>query len=611
MATEFTPPCGFFNSSNLDGYSIEFSMLQSKTCIPNKLILGVTIGNLSYTSLTLFAVIFAFLRDFMLVSKSWTDSKSVFVLCFGAASGVLLMTIADITGSHAVNSMGWMLATLFICTMEHLTITSWAKVTINLVSITSKDLQKQYENLKFRMLILSCIVLVILIPVFSIRIALYNYHDPLVYNITFMASCLMMIPWFMTFTYTVYSFGSMLATILEDSVKELSNIGGPSSGGDSSQSSNNHSSVGNQSSSNAATGSNIAASKAEKKKAETLAIAFKVRLVGYGLIVDKLGFIGSYSAICTYGFITLRNTGMGTLAYLSYYGHNFVVIPWATALIWICLPQEIYLMYPVNPHKRSDSPLKIISNMEHLTITSWAKITINLVSITSKDLQKQYENLKFRMLVLSCVVLGFVIPIFSVRIALYNYHDPLAYNVTFMVYCILMTPWFATFTYTVYSFGNMLATILEDSVKELSSIAGPSSTASESINSANNASNPPTSSMNNATNASSLAANRAEKKKADTLAIAFKVRLVGYGLMVDKAGFIGSFILICTYGFITLRNTGLGTLAYLSYYGHNFIVIPWATALIWICLLYNWKSAGTKPEPGNSSKGSNPAKSEI
>ncbi|KAI8853939.1 hypothetical protein BC829DRAFT_381677 [Chytridium lagenaria] len=319
---------------NLDGFSTEFSILQSRTCIPNKVVLGVTIFNLSYTAFTFFTVVFAFARDFISVSKAWTETKSVFCLTLGAACSVVLMSISDITGSHVVNSVAWMCATLFLCTVIGPSSPS------NLVSITSKELQKQYESLKIRMLILSCVVMCILIPIFSVRIAMFNYNDPLAYNITFMVHCLLMMPWFATFAYTVYSFGNTLATILEDSVKQLSKIaegaGGPSNGGPSS---NGQASTGVSSSNNAleSNASNTAAARNEKKRLDTLNIAFKVRLVGYGLIVDKLGFIGSYITICVYGFLTLRNTQGGTLAWMSYYAYNFVVIPWATALIWICL----------------------------------------------------------------------------------------------------------------------------------------------------------------------------------------------------------------------------------------------------------------------------------
>ncbi|KAJ3113425.1 hypothetical protein HDU96_003398 [Phlyctochytrium bullatum] len=327
-------PPRYFNSSNLaDGYSVEFSMLQSKICLPNKLIVGLTAANLSYTGLTFFITVFAFIRDFFVVSKGWNDSKSVLILCIGAASSVVLMTIADITGSPTVNSVGWCGATVFICTMEHVTIMSWAKVTINVVGINSKELQKHYENLRFRMFVLSCAVLSALIPIFAVRIALYKFDDPFAYNLTFMVHCLFMMPWFSLFTFTVYSFGSTLTNILETSVKNLAGGDKESSGAGSSNMSSTGAASSNNPSAAASTnntggGSNTAAARAEKKRAETMQIAFRVRLVQYGLVVDKLGFIGSYITICTYGFLTLRNTDNGTLAWVSYYGHNLIVLPW-------------------------------------------------------------------------------------------------------------------------------------------------------------------------------------------------------------------------------------------------------------------------------------------
>ncbi|KAJ3111190.1 hypothetical protein HDU96_005913 [Phlyctochytrium bullatum] len=286
--------------------------------------------------------------------------------------------------------------------------------------------------------------------------------------------------------------------------------------------------------------------------------------------------------------------------------------------------------------------------MEHVAITTWAKLTINLVPLTasgSNHLHRHYRSLRQRMFILSVVVLVILVPVFSVRSIYYRRDNPMIYNVSFLIYCSLMIPWFISFAVTVYSFGTALCGILEECVHDLQKLyamssanldnTDPTTTFKADSTTFGTHSFPPsplrsttsvdlrsTHSMTGAAtvppspaaafppppgpasllpphrNSIASAASReaAVQTRAydmmrieGTLAVAAKVRIVKYGIVADKLGFTVSFIAILMYGLATLRSStdrvAGGSLAYMSFYLSNFVVVPWATLLVWICLL--------------------------
>ncbi|KAJ3111189.1 hypothetical protein HDU96_005912 [Phlyctochytrium bullatum] len=337
-----THPCGKFNMSEWStGTTLERAVFQSGVCISNKLISIVTLLNLALSAITFATVAVALVRDALFVSAQWSDSKTGLVLCLCAAASAAVISLSEVSGSIVVNSVGWICCTWFVCAMEHVTVSTWAKITIHLASASGlrRDFGLHHRTLNHRMNVLTLLLFVVVVPIHTVRAALYNLDDPFIYNACLLVYAAIMIPWCAAFGLTVFVFGMSFAEILEDTAAKLEPVrtvthggsgGYPSSTRSPSKSLPSTSVWADPPPTPAHAGGSSYHAYVDPRRDEFRAIARKARWVAWGIVVDKVGFVLSFASLAGWGGATVRDVGgnPGVMSGISFYGLYFVVIPW-------------------------------------------------------------------------------------------------------------------------------------------------------------------------------------------------------------------------------------------------------------------------------------------
>ncbi|KAJ3070421.1 hypothetical protein HK102_006671, partial [Quaeritorhiza haematococci] len=176
------PPCGFFDWT-WEGRSIEFIYFQSRLCVPNKIIISLTLFHLIVQFTTLLGIIYFFYKDFRLFGRKWNISKTTYCFMLFGLTGAAVYVICDVAGSVLQAVVGLWMTMVGTFAMQTSTILVWAELGISLLNFNNTTKTVALRRLRNTLLFGTIAFTIVSIPISATKLFLYDFNDPYYYNV--------------------------------------------------------------------------------------------------------------------------------------------------------------------------------------------------------------------------------------------------------------------------------------------------------------------------------------------------------------------------------------------------------------------------------------------